>query len=172
MNVLTSFSVWSRVLMKDRQVDGACRRKDHAERERERVGGGEAPRGMEWSRTGLPKYTDSFWSRLDRTSRVHNTKIVFLLWNGNCKKKECCRFFFFRAFVNGHLVKTNGEDRRPESPDSASFGSIRETKAFNSRKPKSAAVIPTGTAEQRFWECSGLGYRKASHQVYSHAQRC
>lgn len=30
----------------------------------------------------------------------------------------------------------------------------------------------TGTAVQRFWECSGLGYQKASHQVCLHAQRC
>lgn len=46
--------------------------------------------------------------------------------------------------VTGHCFKTNSEDRWPEWPDSASFGSTQKTKAWNGRKPT------TGTAAQRF----------------------
>lgn len=30
----------------------------------------------------------------------------------------------------------------------------------------------TGIAVQRFWECSGISYQNASHQVCLHAEKC
>lgn len=65
--------------------------------------------------------------------------------------------------VTGHCVKTNSEDRQPGESGCAIVGCFWETKAVRSW----LARLSKG-----FWECSGLSYWDASHQVCLHAEKC